>query len=64
MMITPRKQTRIVTLHEPATFSKGKISNIVEAGWGTVNKILKQAKETESIDISRNVWKKKKNDHT
>ena len=47
MDITLRRRTKIVTLHEHAGFSQRNIAETVGVSLEAVNKILKQAKETE-----------------
>ena len=51
MDITTRKQTRIVTLHKPASFSQRKITETVSVSFEAVNRILKQSKETRNVEI-------------
>ena len=51
--ITPKKQTRIATLHKYASFSKKTIAETVSVRLGAVNKILKQSKETGNVEIRR-----------
>ena len=53
MDITTRKQTRIVTLHKPASFSQRKITETVSVSFEAVNRILKQSKETRNVEIRR-----------
>ena len=64
MNITPRKRTRIVTLHTLASFSQRKIAEMVGVSLGAVNRIVKQSKETGNVVTRRKMKCGKKNDQT
>ena len=53
MDTTPRKRTKIMTLHEHTTKNQSEIAKIVGMNQSTVTRILKEACETDSSSLNK-----------
>lgn len=53
MDVTPRKRSKIVTLHQYGNMSQRKIADECKVGLATVNRIVKQFNETGSYSANR-----------
>ena len=53
MDITPRKPTKILTLHEYTTMSQREISNVVGVSKSSVNRIIMLQNETGHFETKR-----------
>ena len=53
MAITPRRRTRILTLHEHTAMSQRDISKTVGVSRSSVNRIIKLKEEKGHVDIKR-----------
>lgn len=60
MYITPRKRTKIVTLCEHSSMTQRDIGKMCFVSLGVVHKILKQKRDTGTIEVNRKSGRKRK----